>query len=106
MKPDRGILCTDGQIVYLWDQTTKTPSLANPLIRTTPPGTLFAAQLHGILPEHGPNLCYGYIYVYIYSPSISAAVTITANNAPLSKETSHLRIRYPMVAPSLALEVP
>ena len=37
---------TDGQTVYLWDQTTRTPSLANLLIQTTPPGTLFMYLLH------------------------------------------------------------
>ena len=44
---------TDGQKVYLWDQTTGTPSLANPPIGVTPPGT----------PLLGPVTSYKYLYI-------------------------------------------
>ena len=55
---------TDNQTVYIQDQTTRTPSLANPPIRTTPPGTPFTDPLHGILPGYGPTLRFVYVYVY------------------------------------------
>ena len=54
-------VCTCGQKVYLRYQTTRTTSLANLLIQTTPPGTPFTASLHGILPVHGPTPRYGYV---------------------------------------------
>ena len=60
----------DGYMVYLRDQTTRTPSLANPPIQTTLPDTPFLAPLHGILTKHCPTLRYGYVYGYgyIYDP--------------------------------------
>ena len=41
---------TDNQTVYLQDQTTRTPSLANPPIQTTLTGTPFTSPLQ---PEYG-----------------------------------------------------
>ena len=38
-------VCTNGQKVYLWDQTTRKPSLANPLVLKTLPGTRFISLL-------------------------------------------------------------
>ena len=64
-------LRTDGQTVYLGDQMTIKLSLANPLIRMMPLGTLFTDLLYGILPIHISTLCYGYGYVYVYSLSRS-----------------------------------
>ena len=55
-------------MVYLQDQTTGTPSLANPLIKTMPPDNPFTAPLHVILPGHFPTLHYGYVYGYVYDP--------------------------------------
>ena len=55
-----------GQMVYLQYQTTRTPSLTNIQIRTTPIGTPFTDPLHGILPRHDPTLLYVYVYVYVY----------------------------------------
>ena len=40
---------------------SRTPSLANPPVQMMPPGIRFAAELYGILPSHGPDLCYAYI---------------------------------------------
>ena len=57
------------QTVCLRYQTTRTTSLANPPIQTTPPGTPFTVPLHGILPEHGPTICYAYVYIYVYGPA-------------------------------------
>ena len=47
---DKYYVRTDGQTVYLRDQKTRTPLLANPPIQTTPPGNLFNALLHRLDP--------------------------------------------------------
>ena len=44
------------------------------LYKRCPPGTLFAAPLHGILPGYGPTPRYVYIYVFVYSLSRSLQV--------------------------------
>ena len=40
---------TDGHTFYLQYHMTRTTSLANPIVQTTPPGTPSLATLHGIL---------------------------------------------------------
>ena len=57
-------VCRNVKTVYLREQTTRTPSLANLPIQTTPPGTWYKAPLHGVLPVLWT--CYVYIYVYVY----------------------------------------
>ena len=44
---------TEGRTVYLQDQKTITPSLPNPLIWTTPPGTLFTDPLQVAVLKNG-----------------------------------------------------
>ena len=44
-------------MVYLQYNMTQTPLLANPLVRTIPPGTCFTSPLHGIMPGNGPAQC-------------------------------------------------
>ena len=46
---------TDIYMVYLRDQTTRTPSLANTPIQTTSPGTLFTSPLHPLFLVPGVN---------------------------------------------------
>ena len=109
MKPDRGILCTYRRSDVLSTiPDNLNPSLASLSIQMTPPGTLFTALLHVILPRHIPTLryIYIYIYVYVYSPDISFVVTITASTAPLRQEPSHCQIRYPTIARSYKSAVP
>ena len=55
-QTEKYYVLTDGQTVYLRDQMTRTPSLANPPIRKTPQGTSFTAPLHVILTLHGPTI--------------------------------------------------
>ena len=74
MHPDRGIVRTNRRS----DGLSTRPDGPNTLtfqsagVITTPIGTCFTAPLHGILPVHGPDLCYA------YGPSISSNVMIVA----------------------------
>ena len=44
-------VCTDFQVVYIQYQILRTPSLTNPPLCTTPPGTHIASPLHPLAPN-------------------------------------------------------
>ena len=76
-------------MVYLQDQTTWTPSLANPPVPIMPPETRFTTLLHVILPVSRTR--YVYIYGYISDPCISfdVAITTTATITPPRYDPAH-----------------
>ena len=99
-------VCTDSQTVYLRDQMTRTPSLANLLILTMPPGT--PSSQPGCM-ESWPfyvNTMSAATSTAIYSTlCISTAVTITAITAPLRQDPANRCTRYTTLAPSSASTV-
>ena len=77
-------------MVYLRDRMTRTPSLANPMLLTTPPGTLCLAPLHGILPD-------------MSQPTSTS--TATRSHECLKQEMLCRCVKIPPVFASLALAV-
>ena len=77
-------------MVYLRDRMTRTPSLANPMLLTTPPGTLCLAPLHGILPD-------------MSQPTSTS--TATRSHECLKQEMLCCCVKIPPVFASLALAV-
>ena len=61
-------VCTDGQTIYIWYQKSRTPSLANSPILTTPPGTRSTSLLQKTIStrvlilyityNHMPHICH------------------------------------------------
>ena len=84
-----------GHTVYIREQMTQTPSLANTPARMMPPGNRSTALLYRTLPGSTLRL----------RPGISSDVTITARTPPLCQDTTHWHIRYPTISLLSALAV-
>ena len=96
-------VCKYGQTVYLQDHTTRTLSLANPPILTTPLGTPTPCPRYM---KPCPFCGHATSTATSTGPCISYAVTINARMAPLRQEPAQHHTRYPTLAPSSASAVP
>ena len=53
-----------------------TTLVTNLPLQTISPGTLSTSSLHGILPWHGPDICYVCVYIWVYAIVTPTAITI------------------------------